>query len=259
MNKELEQSLSLLGLKPQAQKVLISLIELGNSPAAPIATKLSLPKSTVYDALEELVSNSLVVEFSGEQGKVFSIADAARLAELHQQRMKELQDAQTTFLHFMENHASETGTFKPKIKFYSGISGMRQAFRDMSWQKDIKTAYLMWPMQDMIDVLGEPFLEHHGSQRHKFGVHLKSIRKESDKRLNTAEHQWLIRHDPKEQARTVRYAPPSVDWSMSYWIYGDKCLFAGGDKERFAFTVHSREFASLMRLLWEQMWNISKE
>jgi hypothetical protein len=46
---------------------------------------------------------------------------------------------------------------------------------------------------------------------------------------------------------------------MSYWIYDNKVLFAGGGKERFAFIVHSKEFTDLMIVLWKQMWEISKE
>lgn len=258
MNKEVEKSLSIIGIKPHAQKVLYFLLENNDSPASIVSSSLGLPKSTVYDALDELLQNGLVVEFSGEKGKIFSVVDNERLKEVYDQKIKDLQKSQSSLLSFITDHPRTSSSTQPRIKFYSGISGMKQAFRDTSWRKDIKVAYLMWPMKDMIDTLGEEFLEHHGRPRYNLGVKIKSIRKESDKILNTKGHEWL-KSDPNEHLREVKYAPKSFDWKMSYWIYGDQCLFAGGDKEPFAFVVKSKEFASMMTLMWEQVWNVCKE
>jgi hypothetical protein len=41
---------------------------------------------------------------------------------------------------------------------------------------------------------------------------------------------------------------------MSYGIYGDKCLFASGGKEKIAFTIHSKEFCEVMKIMWDNTW-----
>jgi AAA15 family ATPase/GTPase len=41
---------------------------------------------------------------------------------------------------------------------------------------------------------------------------------------------------------------------MSFWIYGNKCLFASSGKEKIAFTVHSKEFCEMMMLMWKDLW-----
>jgi hypothetical protein len=50
-----------------------------------------------------------------------------------------------------------------------------------------------------------------------------------------------------------------LDWKMSYWIYGDKVLFASGGQEKIAFTVHSREFSQMMKLMWRETWKNAKK
>lgn len=253
---DINKTLEILGIKPATKRVLEVLVKRNDSSAADLATELNMPKSSVYDALNELLRNSLIIELSGNNSKRFAISDTDQLARIHAQKMKELSSAHTEILSFIQSNQKESYVAQPKIKFYSGIEGVRQAFRDMPWHKDCSEAYLMWPMKDMLETLDEEFLKHHSEQRLKYNVLIKSIRKNSDKILQDNNHAWL-ESNKEEKLREVKYAPESFDWKMSYWIYGDKCLFASGGSEKCAFVIHSKEFSSLMKLLWDQVWNIS--
>ena len=84
----------------------------------------------------------------------------------------ELQNAHSSLISFIQNHSKADSTSKPKIKFYSGVQGIKQAFRDMPWDKKDEEGYLMWPLQDMLDTLGEDFLKWHAAPRFKYNIYM---------------------------------------------------------------------------------------
>ncbi len=199
----------------------------------------------------------MVVEYSNDKSKTFAIPDKEQLIRVHQKEIQQMQSAHTALISFLQNHKNEDSISPPKIKFYSGVQGIGQAFRDMPWVKEYKEAFLMWPMTEMIKLLGEDFLHNHSEPRIKLGITINSIQKEEDRKLQTKDREWL--KSSPDRLRNIRYMKKNVNWDMSYWIYGNKCLFASGGSEKFAFMIQSQEFASLMKLMWTEVWNNCKK
>ena len=245
-----------LHLNTSTERTLAALAHLKRASAADVARYLNKPKSSVYDGLDELVNLGIATEESDETGRVFSLAKPEQMSQVKIRRLKLIE---TAFGAISEmNTGQESVVARPRVRFYTGVEGIRQAFRDMPWTARYKDSYLMWPMKEMLETLGEEFLKFHGSQRHTHGVMLHSVRKESDRKALSEKYQWL-ESDPLSQRREVRYAPKDADWSMSFWVYGNQTLFAGSGSEHFAFIVRSKEFADLMTLLWRQMWEQSEK
>lgn len=253
MNNKINASLKLIGLKDISSKVLIATINNGPSTVADISSLLSIPKSSIYDAYKELLSKGLVIEIYNENGKMFETPDNEQLKAILDKRLDVIKNAQNDLLTFIGANKKERQITRPRIRFYSGIFGIQQAFRDMPWIKTEKQAYLMWPMKDMINMVGESFLRFHSEQRYKYHVTINAIQPTSDKKLQTKDREWLG-DKQKDKLRNVKYIKDKNKWLMSYWIYGDKCLFASGGNEKFAFIIHSKEFSQLMKLLWDQTW-----
>ena len=260
----ISKSLDILGLKPSSKRELLAITEHGTSAVADLASLLSMPKSSVYDSLEELAQKGLVTEYSSERGKTFGISEKEQLTRIHGEKIEELQNAHSSLISFIQNHSKADSTSKPKIKFYSGVQGIKQAFRDMPWDKKDEEGYLMWPLQDMLDTLGEDFLKWHAAPRFKYNIYINVIQKHEDMVIQKEKqkYDWLqndYKGEDESRLNRIRYAPKGTDWQMSYWIYGDKCLFASGGLEKFAFTIHSKEFCQMMKLMWREMWNGAEE
>jgi predicted transcriptional regulator len=256
----IEKSLDILGIKPSSKRVLLAITEHGTSAVADIASRLSMPKSSVYDSLDELSQKGLVTEYNSERGKSFGISEKDQLTRIHSEKIEELQSAHSSLISFIQNHSKADSVGRPKIKFYSGVQGIKQAFRDMPWDKKNEEGYLMWPLQDMLDTLGEEFLKWHAAPRFKNNIYINVIQKHEDMIIqkNKMKYDWL-KVDYEGNLNRIRYAPKGTDWQMSYWIYGDKCLFASGGLEKFAFTIASKEFCQMMKLMWREMWNGAEE
>ena len=109
----------------------------------------------------------------------------------------------------------------------------------------------------MIDI-DEAFFKWHGTQRFKYGVYIYAVEKHADRKLQgDKKHEWL-KNDSKSNLVSVRYLPKGVNCKMSFWLYGNKCLIASSGAEKIAFTVHSKEFCEMMKLLWQSLWNEAK-
>ncbi len=254
----IDTTLAGLGIKGTAQGVFTYLIENGVSPVAKIASGIRTPKSSIYSALDELASMGLITEYSQNRSKEYGIIDDQQLKDLIDQRVRNMKSHEKVLLDFMQNSHQSSQTIKPKIKFYTGIEGIRQSFRDMPWHKNCKETYVMWSTKDMVDILTPEFSEWHSGKRLKYKIMLNAIRKYSDRAMNDEpQNKKLLQSDAWTQQREVRYAPKNTEWTMSYWIYGDKCHFSSGAGEKFAFIIHSQEFADLMLVLWQNVWKVS--
>jgi len=249
--------LNIFGLPPKSKAVLLDIIDNGDSSVADISARLNMPKSSIYDAVAPLLDQSLINEYSSDRSKSFGISDPDQLARAHSERLEELKSAQTSLLDFIGKHHQKDTVAKPKIKFYSGTLGIKQAFRDMPWQKDITETFMVWPTKDMIGI-DEEFFKWHGTQRFRYGVFIYAIENHEDRKIQgVKKHEWL-RNDKKNNLVSVRYLPKGTDSKMSFWLYGNKCLFASGGAEKIAFNVHSKEFCQMMKILWQSLWNQSK-
>ncbi len=250
---DLSQISKYLGIRNNPKRVFEFLLLSKPVPVSVIAKELHLPKSTVYDSISELMEDSLLVEYSEGTGKKYGIAPKDQIISLHQRKIKELQVSQEYITEKLKEIERQDHVIQPKIKFYFGNDGIKHAFNDMPWIPNTEESYLMWSMKEMVESVGEEFLINHGENRYKYGISIKVVRKHDDRVVEQTE--WL-QNDNKENLTESRYAPKDIDWSMSYWIYDDKVLFATPGKEKFAFIIYSKEFSDLMKQLWQQMWNV---
>lgn len=250
--------LDIFSLSAPAQRVLIDIVSHGMSTVADIAARLNMPKSTVYDAIAPLLEQSLINEYDDGRGRSYGVSDADQISRAQAERLDALKAAQVSLLSFVkDSRGAGDSVARPKIKFYAGTLGVKQAFRDMMWQKDLKEAYLFWPAKDMIGI-DEEFFKWHGAQRFKHGVFIYAIENHEDRQIQGVDkHRWL--RNTRDNLVEVRYLPKGVTCKMSFWLYGNKCLFASGGSERIAFTVHSKEFAQMMKLLWQSLWDQGKK
>jgi len=258
----IDQICEVLDIKTATKRILLLLIEKNNLSVADISKELKIPKSSIYDSLDELIDKSIVIEYMEGRSKTFGISDLKQLESVYKKKIDSLDSAHKSFITYIQENLHKNvdnkGLSRPRIKFYYGVDGMKQAFRDTPWVKEYKETYLMWPMTEMVDLLSEEFLVNHGKSRFNHDIMMYAIQKHTDRKTVPESFRWR-KYDENERLTQIRYAPENMDWSISYWIYGDQVLFAGSGHEKYAFVVYSREFAGLMKLMWQQMWSVSGE
>ncbi|MFA6547897.1 MAG: helix-turn-helix domain-containing protein [Candidatus Magasanikbacteria bacterium] len=250
----IEKILKEIGFSDNSVRIYDRLLESGFSSARQLAENLNLPRPTVYDGLKVLINSGLVIEKEEENKKLFSVDDVKNLQHLVRSRIENLKKNDQAISDLLPNLISKTKALEPKIKFYSGVAGIKQVLKDMLWYKDIETL-TMWPISEMVEILGKEYLEDLNRRRIKQGISIRGIWPR-DKAVDFKTHPFL--GVGKGHLRELRLAPKSMTWNMSYWLYADKVAFISSRAESFGFVIHSRDFVDLIKTQFEVIWPLSK-
>ena len=243
-----------LQLSEVTQQVFNELITSGAMNARQLAEKVGIPRPSVYDHLNILKLKGLVMERTEEGGKIFSIDDLRNIEELLNDKIKVLEREKIEFKKSLPSLLQKTSFIEPKIKFYSGKEGMKQVINHIMLNRDIETI-LMWPMSEMMKVLGDEYLRDLNEKRVRRNIFLRVIWPK-DKILNSKKYPYLA--SDEEHLRDLRIAPESMSWDMGYWMYEDKVAFLSSEKEGFGFVIQSKDFAKLIKAQFEEIWKHSK-
>ena len=242
-----------LGLSSITEKVFNEIMN-GPATARQIAMKVGVPRPSVYDHLKILTQNGLIAEKIDNNKKIFFIDDLRNIQELLTDKIKLLESEKSKFNASLPSLLKKTSFIEPQIKFYSGKDGLKQVLNHIMLNTNIETM-LMWPMSEMMKVLGPEYLEELNKKRIKRNIFLRVIWPQ-DKKLDFKKYPYLGAGE--EHLRDLRFAPKGMTWDMGYWMYEDKVAFLSSEKEGFGFVVHSRDFANLMKVQFETIWGNSK-
>lgn len=243
-----------LGLPIITQRVFDDLINRGPSTARQLADRLGLPRPSVYDHLKLLIKRGLVTERQGEGKKLFLIDNLKNIEELLQEKINHLEQEKIKFGHSLPALLKKVEFIEPQIKFYSGREGVKQVMNYIMINRNIETL-LMWPMSEMMKVLGPEYLEELNVKRIQRKISIRGIWPQ-DKRLDAKKYPYL--GAGQEHLRELRLAPKNMTWDMGYWMYEDKVAFLSSEKEGFGFVVHSQDFANLIKVQFNAIWQISE-
>ncbi len=250
----LKDTFTTLGLSETCYRIYNELLDKGDLAARQLAEHLSLPRPSVYDNLKILIENGLVTEREEDNKKVFQIDNVKNVSQLIKEKIDVLEKQRKVVQALLPSLIRQSSSIQPKIKFYSGVEGVKQVLNDFKWNENVETMS-MWPICEMIEVLGKDYFEDLNRLRIKQNVYTRAIWP-INKKVNLKDNPFM--GVGKKFLREVRLAPKGMSWDMGYWIYGDKVAFISSRQEVFGFIIQSRDFRNLMKAQFEEIWKISK-
>lgn len=250
----LEKILSDIGITGTTSQVYMKLLESGASSARQLAENLNIPRPSVYDNLKVLINRGLVVERDEDNKKIFQADDVKHLPHLLQEKVQALQSSEKLLTELLPTLMKQDTAIEPRIKFFHGIDGVRQALRDFLWYPNEETMTL-WPISDVIDFLGADFMADLNRRRIRNNISIRAVWAR-DKAVSLKEYPFMGVGDGF--LREIRQAPAGMNWSMGAWLYADKVAFISSKQESFGFIIHSRDFFQLMKAQFDVIWPISK-
>lgn len=247
----IEKALKELGFAENTIVVYSRLLELGSASARQLAENVGMPRPSIYDHLKMLVEQGLIVEADEEGRKIFRINDVKHLKALIKDKIEILEEEKKKIDLFAP--LTKTGV-DPKIRNFYGAEGIRQILKDFAWYENMEIL-TMWPVKEMIAVLGNYALESFNKRRIKNNNSIRAIWPQ-DKTIPLAQYPFI--GVGKKHLRQLRISPKSTTWNMGHAIYADKVSFISSRNEAFGFIVQSKDFADLMRVQFEVIWKMSK-
>jgi hypothetical protein len=137
------------------------------------------------------------------------------------------------------------GATKPKVQFFEGEKGMREAYEDTLKSKEIILAYAN--VETMHKGLPNFFPEYY-KRRAENKIFIRAIIPRNKTSMDRA-----LKN--QEEMRDTRFLPEAdMTFSPEVNIYNNKILIASW-KEKIAIIIESKELAELQKLTFNLLWN----
>lgn len=248
---DISKILSKIGLSDKEITIYLISLRLGSQPASILSKQTGINRTTIYNIFESLIKKGLASKIDKGAATYFQVLDPSNLMsylernkneyirEIDKQK-KEVEEILPT-IKSLENPA---GT-KPKVQFFEGEKGMREAYENTLKSNEPIRAYAN--PEDMHKGLPNFFPEYY-ERRKNAGIKIRAI--SPDNKLSVERH----RHDKKEIREMKLIDRKKYEFSPEINIYDDKVLIASW-QEKMAILIESREIADLHKKMYDLLWS----
>ncbi len=247
-----KQLLKILGFSEKEITVYLSVLEEGSAKGALIAKKTGLNRTTVYDIVEGLIQKGLISKFKKGNTMFFHALDPRQLLtyldrekqetiSLIDRKKKNVEELLPELISLQD-----TASARPKIEFFEGEKGLREAYEDSLTCRGGMLAYTN--VQTMFEALPN-FFPQYFQRRVTKKIPIRAIFVQNPKSIERAELN-------QTELRETRFVPnPELIWTPEVKIYNDKVLIASW-KEKVAVILESKEYADLQKIVFELLWSV---
>ncbi len=245
-----------IGFNEKESSVYIQLVRMGSLSASTLSTKTGINRTTIYDIIEILGKKGLISSIQKNGVTYFKALDPRELVNYIErekvEHVKELEKQQKIIkdilpaLISLENPEST----KPKVTFFEGEKGMRQAYEDTLTSSEEILAYAN--VEEMHKGLPNFFPEYYERRGVKKNIHIKCIA--PDNKMSAERH----KKDKAENREMILIPKEQYEFSPEINIYDDKVLIASW-KEKMAIIIKSKEIADFHKKMYQLSWNLLKK
>ncbi len=256
MKESLNNTLIALGFTEEEIRTYSALLEHGSITVGALSKKSGIVRSSLYGILKRLQDGGLATQTLKDGLKLFMAQDPEKISQLFEQKIEELQhkhELYQTIIPALRAKRS-SNVLKPTFQLFEGEEGMRNILKDMLLYRDMETQSF-WPIKQMVDVLSPDFFRYLNKVRIESNLYTRAIWPQKQM-LDVAKHPYL--GVGEEFRREIRVAPPEINCSMGYWIYGNKVAFISSRREAFGFIIESAELVEMLLTQFEVIWKLSQ-
>lgn len=249
------ETLKKIGLSEKEALVYTHLIRLGPQPVSVVAEKADINRTTTYDIIESLTKKGLISSTKREGTTHYKALDPNSLINYlerekieHVKKLEKQQKEIESLLPALISLENPEST-KPKVTFYEGEKGMRQAYEDTLSSTETILAYAN--VEEMHKGLPDFFPEYFQRRAVEKNIHIKCIAAYNEAALE------LQKADKKEKREMIFIPKEKYDFSPEINIYDDKVLYASW-REKMAIIIKSKEIADFHKKMYNLCWEQAK-
>lgn len=233
-------TLKQIGLEEKQAKIYLACLELGETSIKEIARKAEIKRTTIYDLIDEMINLGYIKATTRGKRKRFFPADPDELKIIIKKREALLDEV----LPELKSLGSTSG-IKPKMLFFEGKAGLREAYEQTLTEKNI-TIYA-WASEDIVSVLGKDWADDYIRRRTKRGIKMETIVPE------TALIKKYAKFD-KEQNRKIKLVDPKKYlFNIEINIFGNKVAIMSA-RDRLGVIIVSEPIAVALKMIFRMCW-----
>jgi sugar-specific transcriptional regulator TrmB len=248
----IKKLLNQLNFSEKESELYLALVELGSAKAKDLSRKTGLNRTTVYDVCDALLQKGLISKYKKGASTFFNALDPKHLITYldreKEEQAKKIEKQKEKVAELLPQLTSLQNIYsanKPKVQFFEGEKGMREAYEDTLTSKEIILAYAN--METMEKGLPNFFPEYFKRRTEK-RIFIKAVVPQNNPSINRAEYN-------QEEMRDIRFLPKKeMTFSPEINIYNNKMLIASWE-EKMAVIVESKELVELQKLTFNLLWD----
>ncbi len=244
--------LTQLDFSEKETQIYLALLEMGSTKPSVLAKKTGLNRTTVYDICDLLMQKGLVSKYKKGAGTFFNALDPKQLLnyldrekEEKAKAIEKQKDKVAELLPQLVSMQDIYGANKPKVQFFEGEKGMREAYEDTLTSKGTILAYAN--VETVHEGLPNFFPEYY-KRRAKNKIFIRAIFPVNALSIERSKLN-------QEEMRDTRFLPEGkMTFSPEVNIYNNKMLVASW-KEKIAIIIESKELADLQKMTFNLLWD----
>lgn len=253
---KLIETLKKIGFSDKEAQVYLQLIHLGPQSASVLSRHTKINRTTIYDILESLQERGIAQSIKKSGSTLFSAlhpSELIRFLEREKTEMiRKIERQQETVEKALPELISLEGnkTSKPKVTFYEGEKGVREAYEDTLNSENEILAYAN--VEEMHKGLPHFFPEYYHRRAIEKEIHIKAIMPNNEASLERAQH------DKEENRESILIPKEEYPFTPEINIYNNKVLITSW-REEMAIMIESKEIADFHRKMHKLCWEKAKD
>lgn len=248
----IKETLEELGFSDKEADVYLATTKLDQATASSLAKETDIIRTTVYDILEGLMQKGLISKVK-KSGKTYyyslspdKLVDYLEREKREFSRKVDLQKEKVSkimpkLISIQNLHSVN----KPKVRFYEGEKGMREAYEDSLQADGIIRAYAN--VEEMHKGLPNFFPEYY-KRRAEANIHIRAILPQNEVSFDRTAKDSV-------EMRTTKFLPEkNMTFTPEINVYNNKVLIASW-KESMAIVIESKELADFHKLVYDLLWD----
>lgn len=232
---------NLLGINEQEALVYLALLELGEANIQDISKKSGVKRTSIYNFLQKMKERGFIIQTGKHKGKSYMAVNPKQLVDIGKSRLLELESMVPDLSALYQESIN-----KPKIAYFEGIDGIKDAYTDMLKAKQPVVSF------EDIDYLKKMLPQNYYSylppERAKRGILLRTISKDSSEAR-------AFSKDDKKLLRQTKFIKTNKPLKTEINLYGNKALMISFREDRpFATLIEDKDIVETLRTTWNELW-----
>ena len=236
-----------LGLSQEEAKVYLAILELGGSYASNIARKAGIHRATCYHILNNLKTKGFINSYTKDKAQWFNADNPSRIIEMERLRLQHAQDLVPQLLSI-----ANAITFKPKIRFYEGVEGVKNVFEDILKTKDKEV--LGYTNIGALGVLLTDYFKEYCRKKIQRKLKTRYISPATKEGVDIVEKYYPKNYN-KDLVEILLVNKKEFYFENEISIYENKvAIFSLNPDEVIGILIESATFAKSMRSIFDLAW-----
>ncbi len=240
----LTNELKNLGLNEKESQVYLALLELKESNIQKLSAKSGVKRTTVYDILKSLKEKRLATEIAKNKKTVFVAEDPRKMENMLEEKrdtLKRVLPELLSIANVLDN--------KPKIRFYEGIEGIKEVYKDTLSYPDQEL--LAWVSEEAIHSFDsdQKFLDYYLEKRKEKKIWVRVIAP------NKEDMQAYKGLDEKSLRKTKLVPATNFPLEVEINLYGKRKIGIMSFGEKIGLIVESQRIFNTLKSIFEMNWN----